>query len=151
MKEYNQQLREQNREKYQEYARERYKKHRKEHLDRSSCWNTRNRRNILIKKYGEAAIVQFEADCESQNKLCAICKRDNQKLVIDHDHSTNYYRGAICEHCNRGLGYFRDNSAALMEASSYLLQSNPSTSRPAVLISPARHKFYKKPGAHGPG
>lgn len=56
---------------------------------------------------------------EEQDWECAIC-RDVVKLVIDHCHKTNRFRGLICNLCNRGLGLFRDNPAALENAIKYL-------------------------------
>lgn len=53
---------------------------------------------------------------------CTICgSRD--RLVVDHDHKTNTIRGMLCNHCNRGLGHFRDDPDLLEFARIYLLSS----------------------------
>jgi hypothetical protein len=39
---------------------------------------------------------------------------------LDHDHETKHTRGALCRHCNLGLGCFKDNPALFESAISYL-------------------------------
>lgn len=53
-------------------------------------------------------------------KNCVICGSE-EKLVVDHDHSRNIVRGMLCNHCNRGLGHFRDDPYLLEFARIYLL------------------------------
>jgi len=57
-------------------------------------------------------------------KSCELCGRDDQ-LVVDHDHIKNKYRGLLCNHCNRGLGHFRDDPEILFKAIQYLQKSTP--------------------------
>ena len=50
---------------------------------------------------------------------CEICEtkftaKGGRRRCIDHCHDTGEVRGAICRHCNTGLGMFGD-SAELME------------------------------------
>jgi hypothetical protein len=56
---------------------------------------------------------------------CVICG-SNEKLVVDHDHKTGEIRGMLCNHCNRGLGHFRDDPELLEFARIYLLSSKNS-------------------------
>lgn len=59
--------------------------------------------------------------CERQDWRCAICQSIPEKsLVVDHDHETGEFRGLLCDACNRGLGFFRDNSRALQRAAQYV-------------------------------
>jgi len=53
-----------------------------------------------------------------------------EKLVVDHNHNTNKVRGLLCNHCNRGLGHFRDNTETLLKAIDYL--NNPISLKPTL-------------------
>ena len=50
---------------------------------------------------------------------CVICGADGP-LVVDHCHITGEIRGMLCNHCNRGLGHFRDDPMLLEFAAEYL-------------------------------
>jgi hypothetical protein len=41
-------------------------------------------------------------------------------LVMDHNHKNGKFRGMLCNHCNRGLGNFKDNIQNLENAILYL-------------------------------
>ena len=41
-------------------------------------------------------------------------------LVMDHNHKDGKFRGMLCNHCNRGLGNFKDNIQNLEKAILYL-------------------------------
>ncbi len=60
---------------------------------------------------------------KASTKECVICGSD-EPLVVDHDHKTNRIRGMLCNHCNRGLGHFRDDPSLLEFARIYLLSSS---------------------------
>lgn len=63
---------------------------------------------------------------DEQEWKCAICgialKLDNARKFfnIDHHHGTGQIRGILCNKCNAGLGYFRDNPRLLRKAATYL-------------------------------
>lgn len=59
-------------------------------------------------------------DLKASITECAICG-SSEPLVVDHDHSTGKIRGMLCNHCNRGLGHFRDDPMLLEFARVYLL------------------------------
>jgi hypothetical protein len=59
---------------------------------------------------------------KEETEECVICG-SKEKLVVDHDHKTNEIRGMLCNHCNRGLGHFRDDPMLLEFAAQYLYAS----------------------------
>ena len=70
------------------------------------------------------AVISDEllADIKATITQCVICG-DDGKLVVDHDHKTGQIRGMLCNHCNRGLGHFRDDPMLLEFAVQYLFAS----------------------------
>jgi hypothetical protein len=61
-----------------------------------------------------------------QDFKCAICGGDfifAKSVAIDHNHQTGTIRGALCNRCNVGLGYFKDDVELLQKAIDYL--NNP--------------------------
>ena len=56
-------------------------------------------------------------------EICDLCGKKpahNKKIVIDHCHETNTFRGWLCDPCNVGLGNLGDNLAGLSKAVEYL-------------------------------
>lgn len=74
---------------------------------------------------------QFEEILDSQNGVCAICKKhpeEGKRLVIDHDHACcpekgkscgECIRGLLCSDCNSRLGHV-ENETWLADAFQYL-------------------------------
>jgi hypothetical protein len=62
---------------------------------------------------------------EEQQGCCAICKRPQELLHVDHCHETSVIRGLLCETCNRALGSFKDNVLFLKAAIEYLEKPRP--------------------------
>lgn len=62
---------------------------------------------------------EYNAQLLTQSGRCAICQKVD-KLVVDHDHTTNAIRGLLCYGCNTALGLFQDNVDTLRRAISYL-------------------------------
>jgi hypothetical protein len=51
---------------------------------------------------------------------CELCGSTDSILILDHCHTTEKFRGWICQRCNHGLGAFGDNISMLHKAISYL-------------------------------
>lgn len=84
------------------------------------------RKSNLKTKYG-MSLEEYNLMYEQQGGCCAICgihERDSSgrwhKLHIDHSHITNKVRGLLCNDCNIGIGYLKDNPEILLNASRYL-------------------------------
>jgi hypothetical protein len=70
---------------------------------------------------------RYEEIFAGQQRRCAICRcilefgaTDRSRPMIDHDHRTGSVRGILCQRCNFGLGFFRDDPALLRQAAAYL-------------------------------
>lgn len=90
-------------------------------------WNLRNKDKLkLIKKKSSIKFLyglsydKYEDLVEQQNGCCAICDKATV-LNIDHNHETGEIRGLLCNHCNLGLGLFKDSPILLIKASEYLI------------------------------
>lgn len=82
----------------------------------------RSKSNDLKKSYG-ITLEEYDKLLESQGGGCAICGGKDERfkfLPVDHCHKTKKVRGLLCQHCNRGLGYFRDSPELLRAAIAYL-------------------------------
>jgi len=70
------------------------------------------------------SITEFHAMWETQGGKCGICdsplETGQKGHAIDHNHDTGEVRSILCQHCNKGLGYFKDNPAVLEKAVTYL-------------------------------
>ena len=68
----------------------------------------------------------YERILEDQDNKCKICDKEFDsngqctKLHIDHCHDSDEVRGFLCNNCNIGLGYFRDDPKILQSAAEYL-------------------------------
>lgn len=85
-----------------------------------------NKRSGLRKNYG-ITLEYYNEMKESQNHMCKICGTDSPnnhgQFCVDHCHETGKIRGLLCDICNRGLGYFKDNVNFLESAAKYLKES----------------------------
>ena len=111
--EYQRQYRKENPDKYNEY----YRRYREK--ARAKRWE---------REYGLTKEKYFEM-LKNQDYKCNICLgtdagRGHQYFHVDHCHKTKKVRGLLCDLCNRGLGYFKDNPEVLKRASVYLEESN---------------------------
>ena len=82
------------------------------------------RENAWRRRYGITR-EDYEQMLKSQEGACAICRtnkvgRNHTYFHVDHDHETGKIRGLLCDLCNRGLGYFKDDFKILYSATIYL-------------------------------
>ena len=83
-------------------------------------------RNSLVNKHNK---LRRQRQIERAGRIPGHCDACGVKLTPgkgatgacwDHDHSTGKFRGWLCAHCNRALGYARDNSGILRALADYL-------------------------------
>lgn len=87
------------------------------------------RRDARRSKY-KIDIAEYLSEADFK---CGICQKpiEERSAHVDHDHSCcsgsktcgGCVRGVLCMHCNKGLGFFKDNSQNLINAVKYLEQS----------------------------
>lgn len=83
----------------------------------------KNRDSKLRRAYG-ISLGDYKVMLEAQGGRCAICKgtegANGKLMAVDHCHTSGKVRGILCSHCNRGLGFFKDNIESLKAAIKYL-------------------------------
>lgn len=91
-------------------------------------------RDLYYKRTYGLSLQDFNSLFSEQKGKCKICDRDlslvhlsGDRAVVDHCHTTGKVRGILCNECNRGLGYFRDNVESLMNAVNYLTETGQSS------------------------
>ncbi len=92
--------------------------------DRQRAYTTRNRERVnLNRRLGVRGITKADylALMERQSGACAICKRGDRPLDIDHAHDSGAVRGLLCGPCNRGIGFLDDDVELMRSAIVYLL------------------------------
>ncbi len=80
------------------------------------------RRNKTLKKYG-LDLQSYNNLFDKQNGGCKICG-DKVNLCVDHNHKTGKIRGLLCNGCNRGIGFMKENISNLEKAILYLKENN---------------------------
>lgn len=73
----------------------------------------------LIKTYG-ITMEEYEIRLEAQQGRCLLCLEDLVRPFVDHCHKLGHVRGLLCNNCNSGLGFFKDNPDTLQRAIRYL-------------------------------
>lgn len=108
---------------------ERYAEGRKRYRDENKAKIAEGARKHRLKKRYGLTPEQYQEMLTSQEGVCKICKGEfDGSLKIDHDHRccgegqacAKCIRGLLCDRCNRGLGFFRDQSDLLRDAAKYL-------------------------------
>lgn len=101
----------------------------KQRLDYKDPEYKKRRWGIRLKSRWGLTVDEFDSILEKQDGVCAICGQQEptldkfgnpKRLSIDHNHKTKKIRKLLCSYCNRGLGFFQDDSTLLLKASLYL-------------------------------
>lgn len=81
-------------------------------------------RNVGLRNLYGITLEDYNQIFAEQNGSCLICGKSQlelkKRLHVDHDHKTGKIRGLLCNSCNQGLGYFKDNKESLLKAIKYL-------------------------------
>jgi len=105
--------RENNPEKAKANRRRNYLENKERNIQYSTIYNR-------LKKTG-VTDEQYQTQLLKQQGVCAICGNGCSKaLAADHNHETKEFRGLLCNACNRGIGYLKDDITLLQKAIDYL-------------------------------
>ncbi len=78
---------------------------------------SRHFREKISKRFG-MKLQHYNDMLEQQGGKCSICSEPATSL--DHCHDSGLVRGLLCGHCNKMLGFARDNPDVLKRAVEYL-------------------------------
>jgi hypothetical protein len=73
----------------------------------------------LDRRYGQGTTEHLALQLQLQSNACGICGECLTRPNLDHNHQTGQRRGALCAHCNHGLGYIEQTNF-LAKALDYL-------------------------------
>ena len=102
---------------------------------RNGLGREERRKDIYLRYKYDSSLEEFEFYWFAQRGKCWICgikmkyptKGKGQALdvvAVDHCHKTGKFRALLCNSCNKGLGYFKDNPEFLRVALRYLENMN---------------------------
>ena len=81
-------------------------------------------RAIALDKKYNMTLDQYQTIQNAQDNKCACCgTAENPGKVyfdVDHNHATGKVRGLLCGHCNKMIGFARDNPSTLRAGAEYL-------------------------------
>jgi hypothetical protein len=124
------------RERQKKWRNEKYKtstSHKEVEQTRARQWaSSRAGRDAFLRRSYGISVDQYESMEILQLGCCAICGTTEvgghaKRLHVDHCHETGQVRGLLCNGCNLGLGYFREDENALANAVWYLAKANSLT------------------------
>jgi post-segregation antitoxin (ccd killing protein) len=89
---------------------------------RTRLWQAENPEKakdaVYKRKYG-ITLEYYNQMHSERGGRCDICNQV-RKLVVDHCHNSNLFRGLLCDRCNVALGSFEDDPDRLRSAASYI-------------------------------
>lgn len=81
-------------------------------------------RELAMRRYKQYGVdvASFDLLLEKQSGVCAVCQ-EHEPTCVDHDHATGKVRGLLCGHCNKALGFLRDNPITAELLTKYLKEN----------------------------
>ncbi len=96
------------------------------HRENNHEWYKNNkditRERYLKRMYG-ITLKEYNQMFVDQNGLCMICgetEKNDRGLAVDHCHETGKVRGLLCQGCNSGIAFLKENISILENAIKYL-------------------------------
>jgi hypothetical protein len=101
-----------------EYSKQHYHNNKEYYKNKRDQWYRNNKqRQVFTRLKSKFDISQEEFDLLPDH--CEVCGRQ-ERLVVDHNHVTNRYRGRLCQQCNTGIGMLQDSPELCRLAADYL-------------------------------
>jgi Autographiviridae endonuclease VII len=91
-----------------------------EYRERRRARDREAQRKQRFKKVYGISLADYDMMFARQGGACAICKRADRTLCVDHCHVTGKVRGLLCAKCNSALGFCNDDPGHLLAAAAYL-------------------------------
>lgn len=83
--------------------------------EKKKSWAIKHKYGVTIEEYKDMLIK-----CNYRCQICEASHSEEKPLHIDHCHKTGKVRGLLCNKCNHGLGFFKDQELLLTNAIKYL-------------------------------
>ena len=74
-------------------------------------------------KHSNAIIAKLRLTAPLSKGICECCNKKSDRLVLDHCHEREIFRGWLCPTCNLGIGVLGDTLQGLSRALKYLERS----------------------------
>lgn len=87
-------------------------------------WSRRNRSKLNAEGTARRLRKQEETAARPKPDTCEVCGNEG-KIVFDHCHSSNRFRGWLCYACNTALGLLNDDPERLEKLTAYLRKEEP--------------------------
>ena len=71
------------------------------------------------KKY-DLSEEEYRILMDTHKGCCGICGKSLEKPCVDHNHSTGFIRGLLCQPCNSAIGLLGDTLEDVLKAVTYL-------------------------------
>jgi hypothetical protein len=111
------------REQRKRWKREYYFSNRSKILKQRRAYTDRNRERLnVVAAIRSRKFANLPEPTRPESTTCECCgrRRSGKALALDHCHISGLFRGWLCDLCNRGMGFFGDSIAGLMNAVRYL-------------------------------
>ena len=82
--------------------------------------NSRDSKCKSCSKHSNMVIARLRKTAPTPDGVCQCCGVSNDRLVLDHCHEKEVFRGWLCPPCNLGIGVLGDTIKGIENARKYL-------------------------------
>jgi len=90
----------------------------------SDCTKIAGQGMKVAKRIAKRDGISYKAP---EGTCCAICHKAHKRMVFDHCHEKEVFRGYLCDPCNRSMGVLGDNIEGLIRCINYLQSTENKT------------------------